>query len=468
MLKHRISLWIFLLTLMGTLSGCVHDVPSTVAPAGAICQQIPQANRKQARIGIYLDDDMRKYVYKKKIMGVTFRMNIGRMLSPILMQMVPAMKLDDVVFVNSLPPYGNSCTPDVDAVIEPEILYCSGTLKGTVTGHIDVKITMRMTVYDAAGKVLWQDKAVGVSRSEDLNIAGNYLGILEMADRTGHEAIFSAVGRFIDDFNDGLPRELYTHDEVENPHTLMNKGASDFEFFKRYYRNARVQYGKRNFYRALCLFKKANILNPGDLSTLFYMSACYTYTGEKDKALRTFKKFFELSQTSQEAGDSKKWIELLKEPLKIGFVGSPGSGHTNKDDTLIQRALTDSGMYEIVEMPRVKRPAKGKATPEFTRFLDKCHDRGVKIVLFDDVNYTARKAVEDGQRGADTAMEYIASISVKAYSTKKKELRNEIRIDERASTIRGKNKNEESAIRRQLFEKGGTELVLRLLENEIF
>ncbi len=76
-----------LLILICTLAGCVYDVPLAVSPREETCQAAVQKGKTQAKIGIYLNDDLRKYAYKRKMMGMTFRMNIGESLAPILTEM---------------------------------------------------------------------------------------------------------------------------------------------------------------------------------------------------------------------------------------------------------------------------------------------------------------------------------------------------------------------------------------------
>jgi tetratricopeptide (TPR) repeat protein len=469
--RHAISFLIRMIILTCLFSGCVHDVPPAIAPDGATtCQTRVQTRKMQAKVGIYLNDDLRKYVYRRKTMGVTFMMNIGESLSPILTQMGSAITSKDVVMVDSLPPYSHDYRPDVDAVIEPEIVYCYGNVTGTVTGHIDAKVIMRMTVYDIDGDVLWQDEATGVNRSGELNLPGNYLGILENADKTGYGAVFSAASKLVDDLTAAHPGGLYTVDTFETPRAPVSESSvPDMELFEQYYRSGRFQYEKRHFCQALRSFEEASILNPGDLSTLFYLSACYTYTGNKNKALNGFRKFYALCQTNQEADDATKWITLLEVPLKIALVSPDGAHGMDREDLLIQRSLTDSGMYAIVKPGGMEgRPFSAMTPPEFDHFLDECHDKGIKIVLVGAVDYKVTKAVTEGPDDADAALDHIVTLSVRAYSTNKKELRTEITITEKASTIGETNMAEEAAIEKQLLERSGTRLVLKLLKNEIF
>jgi tetratricopeptide (TPR) repeat protein len=465
--KRRITSWLYFFILISTFYGCAYNFPSAAEPNGEACRAYPESKKMQARVGIYLNDDLRGYDYKRRILGVTFRMHVSDSLSAILPQMTSAMMLEDVVAVKSLPPYDDNYRPDVDAVIEPDILYAYGNVAGTVTGHVDAKIMMRMTLYDLDGRVLWQDAATGVSRSGELNLAGNYLGILEKADKTAYEAAFSAAARITDDFNNSLQKGLSVTGELQIPREPVSKTKlSDFELFRKYYRAGRFQYEKRRFHQALLSFKKATNSNPADLSTLFYLAACYTYTGQKNTAIVKFRKFRELSESAPEINDAEKWMALLEKPLRIGMVPA-GAGH-GKMHGILQRVLTDSRMYEVENLTGLKIASRDAKTAALDKFLDKCLKKGMRIVILDDVGYTASKAVKDPLGKGDAATDYIVGITAKVYSTKKKELKTEIRIDERASVVKKKSKAEEQAIKEQLLRKGAKELVLRLLENDIF
>ncbi len=465
--KRRITSWLCLFILISTFYGCAHNFHSAAEPDGEACRPYPESKKMHARVGIYMNDDLRGYEYERRILGATFRMHVGDSVSAILPQMTSAMMSGDVVAVKSLPPYDDNYRPDVDAVIEPDILYAYGNVAGTVTGHVDAKIMVRMTLYDLDGRALWQDAATGVSRSGELDLAGNYTGILEQADKTAYDAAFSAAARITDDFSNSLRNGLLPAPDVQIPCVTANKTKfSDLELFWQYYRAGQLQYGKRNFFQALLSFEKAANSNPADLSTLFYLAACYTYTGHKNTAIVKFRKFRELAESAREISDSEKWMALLEKPLKIGMAPA-GPGHAGMNYEL-QRVLTDSRMYEVKNLGDLKIPSPDAKTATFDKFLDECLEKGMRIVILDNIGYAAGKALEAPLGEGDTATDYIVGITAKVYSAKKKELKTEIRIDERASAVKKKGTAEEQAIKKRLLRKGAKELVLRLLEMDIF
>jgi tetratricopeptide (TPR) repeat protein len=465
--KRRITSWLYLFVLISILYGCTQNFPPAVEPDGEARRAHVESKRMQARVGIYLNDDLGGYDYERRILGVTFRMQVGDSLSSILPQMTSAMMLGNVVAVKSLPPYDDNYRPDVDAVIEPDILYAYGNVSGILTGYVDAKIRMGMTLYDLDGRVLWQDAATGVSRSGELNLAGNYLGTLEKADQTAYEAAFSAAARITDDFNNSRQKGFSIAGEAQIPReTADNTKLSDIALFRQYYQAGRLQYEKRRFYQALLFFEKAANVNPADLSTLFYRAVCYTYTGQRNAAIVKFRKFRELTESAPEIRDAEKWLALLEKPLKIGIVPA-GSGQTEMHSAL-QRVLMDSGMYEVKNLTDLKIPSRDSKDAKFDEFLDKCLKKGMRIVILDDIGYIAGKAVKDSQGKGDVATDYIVGITAKVYSTAKKELKTEIRIDEKENAIKKRSEAEEQAIKERLLRRGAKELVLRLLENDIY
>ena len=241
-------------------------------------------------------------------------MNVGEYVTLISKQMASQM-FKDVISVDSLPPYTDRYRPDVEAVLEPEILYFHGNAIGTVSGHVEAAVRMRITAYDLAGKIVWQDEAAGESRS------GASLSGMEEVRKTVYRSAFNAATKIIDDFNGKPPRELHSLLENEKIATSRNQGnISNLETFKEYYEKGQYQFKRKNFYQALSSFEKAESINPGDSLAKFYVGVCLFYTAQKDKAAEKFRQLVQQSPGTKEAKDSAKWLDLLKEPLKIGTV----------------------------------------------------------------------------------------------------------------------------------------------------
>jgi tetratricopeptide (TPR) repeat protein len=296
---------------------------------------------------------------------------------------------------------------------------------------------------------------------------------MEKVGKTGYQAAFAAAVKIIDDFNARPPKELYSLVDIKSLATLKNrKNISNFDLFQKYYEKGQYQYEKKNYYQALYSFEKAEQINPDDLSTAFYIGVCCTYTAQKEKALQKFKEVVEQDPKSQEAVDAKKWLEILREPLKIGILisdksGNFKSGNIGLKDSVIQQSLADSKMYELSDINDINYPGSVKSA-EFKQFLDNNFKKGVKIIINAVVDQSSKRIEMANKTVGDIATEHVVKITANAYSTKKKTLQTEIMITERASTIRGITKEEEMTIKQQLLDKGAEKLVLRLLENNIF
>jgi tetratricopeptide (TPR) repeat protein len=324
-----------------------------------------------------------------------------------------------------------------------------------------------LQLYDLDGTVLWQDTTTGVSRSEDFDLPGNYFGILKKADKAAYEAAFSAAARMADDYHNARRKGLPIAGEVQTPpEPADNAKLTDITLFRQYYQAGRLQYRKRRFFQALLSFDKAADLNPADLSTLFYRAVCFTYTGQKNAAILRFRKFRDLTKSAPEIRDTDKWLALLEKPLKIGMV-TAGSGQAELHGAL-QRVLAESGMYDVKNPADLKIPSPDSQDAKFDEFLDQCLSKGMRVVIVDNVDYTASRAANYPPGKGVVATDYIVGITARVYSTAKKELKTEIRIDERSTAIRKKSETEELAIKEQLLRRSARELVLRLLENDIY
>ena len=455
--------YIFLMIAIIT-SGCAYNVP----PVGSAKnnRQSQLAGKKMPiKVGMYLSDDLKQYIYKRPNKGAAFQMKIGEYLPQIAMTMGSAM-FDNVVLVNSLPPYDDSYRPDVEAVISPEILFCYGNTVGAFAGYIEAKIKLRVAVYGLDGNTLWQDEAVGESRSNDMDYT--VLAGMEESDKTGYQAVSSATVHLVDDFYDKPSQALLSLLEIKKAENLTNGGAlPDFELFKNLYEKGRFQYDKKNYYQSLYLFAKASSIAPDEPAALFYTGASYTRTGDKQRALKQFKDVIKKA-SGQEVEDSKKWIQRLNDPLKIGVVGGNKANGAGLDDGVIQEALINNGMYKIIDTAKLM-PADSVMTPsEFSQFIDKCYKNGVKVVILHDVDGVSKKAESNHYSGEDVATEHRVSISAKVYSTKKKHLKTEVQVNEGSSTIQGQTAEEEMKTRQQLLQNGAKKLVLQLLKNDIF
>ena len=465
------------LSIAVILAGCT-SYTGTVKPEGMTEVQQPRLDFPETKsiplnVGLYLGEDLRKYVYERQKTTMTLQMNVGESVALVSRQLAAKM-FKEVTLVDSLPPYTDGYRPDVEAVVEPEILYFDGDATGTVSGHIEAVVKMRITTYDLAGKILWQDEAVGKSRSGQVNLIGTFLTGTEEAGKTAYQAAFNAATRVINNFNDKPPREMYSLMETEKIPTLTNqRNISNFDMFKEFYEKGQFQFKRKNFHQALRSFKQAESIDPGDLSTKFYMGTCLFYLAQKDKAAEKFHQVMKQGPNTQEAKDSAKWLDLLKKPLKIGTVVL-GIGRGDKDPAMmpdenpVNTTIRKSSMYELVSLAELKSPVDVAQTKSLDQFLERSAKKDAVIILYITVtDRTSRIPIQHKSSG-EIADEFSMRLAAKVFSTRKKQKRTEIVITEGTSTLFYKRNQEEDAIKEQLLKRGTEKLILRLLENDIF
>jgi tetratricopeptide (TPR) repeat protein len=459
--------------VLGTLlfqSGCVHNVPLKENVTQDIRQLFPVNERIHAKVGVYYNDDLRNYVYRQEKMGMTFQMEVGKYLIPISMQMISAI-FDQAVEVNSLPPYMGSYRPDVEAVIEPEILHAYGNAVGTLSGQVEARVKFRIKAYDLSGKMIWQGEALGENRSEQMDFVTTFLGNMDKVGRVGYLAGLSAAQKIVRDFNASRPPELYSLLELKAlSNTRSQKKSISSEQFDKYCQKGMYHFEKKNFQQALYSFQQASKMDSDDLLTQFYLGVCHMYTGQKSIALADLRLVLGKNPRDQKlASDCKNWVQRLNDPLKVAFVflNSPGSTLQPDADKIFPQSLANSEMYEIVEINKsgsetLNNPAK------WNKYLEDCSKKGIKVVLCIEPENDSRILTDPGLREGDTASEFRMASKVRAYGTSKKKLIADFTLTETVARLRRRSVPENESIQLSLLKRSSDRLVLSLLENNIF
>jgi hypothetical protein len=125
-------------------------------------------------------------------------------------------------------------------------------------------------------------------------------------------------------------------------------------------------------------------------------------------------------------------------------------------------------MYKIINTVELVPSDKPVTSSDFPKFLDKCSKKGIKAIVLYDVDSSSEKNQSNHYSDEDDAMEHRVRISAKVYSTKKKQLKTEVQINEISSTIQEQAVEDEIKARQQLLHSGAKKLVLQLLKNDIF
>jgi tetratricopeptide (TPR) repeat protein len=454
----------YILLIAIVTSGCASNPPPAIDSVQDMHQSLLTSKKIPIKAGMYLSDDVKQYIYTQQKAAMPFKMRVGDYLIPTAMTL-GATLFNNVTFVDSLPPYDDSYKPDVEAVIKPEILSYYGNFVGSLSGYVEAKIKLRITIYDLGGNILWQDEALGENKSNDVD----FFAAAEELDQVGRQAVASAATRIISDFYAASPQELFSLLEIKDAENLRNQGTlPDSELFKKLYEMGQTQYDKKNYFQSLNLFAKASGITPDDPAALFYTGASYTYTGDKQKALERFTDVIEKKSSGQEALNSKKWIQRLDDPLKIGIIDSNKSNSSALNNAAIQDAAMESGMYKVIDNAELASPVPPVTSPDFYKFLNEYDQKGVKIIVLYDVDSSSEKNQSNYYNDEDVTTEHTVRISAKVYSTKKKQLKTEIQVAEKSSAIQEQTMEEDTKTKQQLLQSAAKKLVLQLLNNDIF
>lgn len=452
--------------------GCVHNVPLKIDNSQDIRQMFPVSQRVHARVGVYLSENLRHYIFKQQKMGMTFQMESGKYLEPISMQMISAM-FDEAVEVNSLPPYIGQYTPDVDAVIQPELLYVYGNAKGTLSGQIEAKVRSRVRAYDLSGRIVWQGEAMGESRSDQMDFITTFLGNLDKVGKVGYQAALVSAQNIVKDFDLRKPPELYALQEAVEVARKKDRGRlPSSDAFEKLYAKGMYNYEKKNFPAALYSFRLAHGIDQGDPFAQFYGGLCFLYTGQRTKAMENLKGALVKSTDKQLSDDCNVWMKRLNDPLKMGIVFVDNSSSTdlraNFKENLL-RTFAGTEMYTPVlygqDIPLEVALNKGRRDV----LLDEFAGKGAKIVIFINANKDST-SIEVQSTEGDRAREFRVNTGVQAYGTGKKKLVTEFAITEMSSYIGPQESQLQSDkyMFQSIASRSVDRLILGLLENQIF
>jgi tetratricopeptide (TPR) repeat protein len=414
----------------------------------------PINNKIDAKVGIYLNDDMRNYVYKQSKMGMTFQMEIGQYIVPISTQMATAM-FNEVQIVTSPPPYIGAYRPDVEAVIVPEILYCYGNAIGTVTGYIESKVMLRVTGYDLNGNILWQGQSIGSSRSAQLPLGIIFLKNMSKVGEIGYSAALSATNQIINDFNQRPPQELYSLLEMKS--SVKSKYGTPLSpnMADNLHQKGKELFDNKNYIHALYSFQYASKLQPSDIHSRFYIALCNFYAGRNVEAINELKSILQSNQSDQNLiSDCKNWLNVINTPLNIGIV------FINEINSKIYNKLNSSGIYSISEYISSK-----SITDEY---LQKSLNKGRRIVLSIDTSQSYNQLMVDNISGGVNASEFNYLIHVNVFSTKKRNIIASFTVNQSTTRLSKQSSEGINQIYSELIDKSADKLLLNLLKNEIF
>lgn len=463
--ERHVFFGLLLLALVLFQSGCVVQAPPSEDAPRDLSRLFALAEKVHSRAGVYLNEDMRSYVYKQEKAPAPFQMETGRNIRPVVMTMASAM-FDEAIEVDSLPPYTGGYRPDVEVVIEPELTYTYGATSGVMSGQLTAVVKLRVKAYDLSGRIIWQGEAVGENHGEQVDFLSTLLGNVDKSAKAAGHAGLNAAVKIIKEFNASKPPELYVllEQKVSAQAKGQEKSGVGDEAEKLLQRGMH-QYDKKNFQQAIYSFQQADRLKPDDLTNKFYLGVCQMYTGQKRRAVDTLNYVL----TSRKKGDSlavksRRWIQRLSDPLKICIVFSGYHGKIVGDVRQgFLDSLTNCGMYELMSVEGTEGPV---AQSTMNKFIDKAARKKAKVVLFVQSEKNVKDLTDAMLREGDIASEFTLNTSVKAYSVQKKKPVTDFVLFDNAARMK-KQANAE-LIQTSLLQRSANRAVLSLLGNEVF
>ncbi|OPY74627.1 MAG: hypothetical protein A4E65_03803 [Syntrophorhabdus sp. PtaU1.Bin153] len=445
-----------------------------IMPTRALAEErtLPGTRLIHTGAGIYLNDQLKKYVYRRQRRDQAIQINIGKQLAGVSRLMSSSL-FHDTLIVEALPPLAGNYGDDVRAVVKPEITYfgvSTTDMNDDFAGSVKAMVRMRVTIYDLDGKVLWRDEAWGEGTGGSVNPARGAEGHQEEMERIGYQALLSAASKIINDLNTQAPAQLYA--ALEPSELFVQKstaGLTDTDLVGIYRERGEAELNRRNYHQALYWLNKSDRISPGDMLTSFYLGVCWVYVGQKSRGLEKFRQVIRNDPESQMGKDSAKWVETIRNPLKIGVVVIERGNRAKvlPADNVVYRTIKESRAYETVDVSDLKPTLDLTNREEFKGFLERCARKGLTLVVY---VYTDRLEITGTHGGAlegDSAKDYITTATAHVFSTKKKRMHSQVSVQENSSVLIENTAEEREAIRNELLERASGRLVLKLLARDI-
>lgn len=467
-----IPAFIMLLILVFFLGGCARDVP---LQRDTLSQKpLPVKEKIYLRVGVFVDENVQNYVHTKDRLGIAYRMPVGRNVAPLAMLAASAL-FDEAVEVHGRPPYTTSYQPDVQAVVEVELLSVHLEAVGTLAGHIEAQIGLRLKVINLRGDVLWNHDAWGEGRSEGVDFVNSLLKNRKEVHHTVQEAGLSSIRQILRDFNPNRVPELQSFAQLRRLSPgKSSRNVSDASRAENLFQKGMEHLKKKNFHEALYAFQMAERSDPNDLLSRFYTGVCYVFTGQRDRALLRITGVLDNKPRRPPglAADCRKWIDRLHDPLKIMLVGTSQSESLSPEQVIkeVSLSLSESKMYEIVALDDFDSSGAVRSVNQRNEHLSRAVKAGAKVLLMLHVveeRQDVRLTGEDTKGGDSAVVLQIKTIAT-AYGTESGKLIAELRIEDSTSTMGRTSFFRADKAEIALMGRSGDRLLLNLLKNEIF
>jgi len=419
------------------ISGCAVRVPLKANPEKDMQEAFGSNKRLPVKVGIYIDEDTKDYIYRQQKMGMTFFMEAGSYLYTISRVMALQM-FDEVVYVNSLPPYNYSYRPDVEAVLTADILHCYGDAVGTVSGYITGEITFQVRAYDLAGDMVWERVESGYKKSEQMDFVATFLGGMADVSTVGYEAAFQAAVKIIQNFYTTPPDKLLPLLEARKDPSVVY-GADSSKKFISFFEKGKANFAKKNYYQALFCFQQAEKFAPKDSPDVnFMMGTCYIYIGDKQQAIKYFRNSVQNSK-GKEAQLAREWLEKFSRKPSVALAFRKVSVQGTTQDSFFREAIISAIQKgDVYNVSVLNESPENDSTDnkEFKKFLAQQHKIGTVAVSYLTNDYRVLPAVQEKLLG-DTGQMIEMKIVAKIYSANKKQLMDTLELTDTDIIIKG-------------------------------
>lgn len=462
--------WLALLLFAASLYACATHVPELAAPPHDVSHSFEGRRKIPLRVGVYLNEDMHSCPIRQDLMGVLVELDLGKCIAPMAMQIARAM-CRDAVIVDLLPPYHGNNSPEVDAVMEPELLYYHSAAESGFRGPIETTVGMRVKIYDLGGSAIWAEEALGIHSTGQIDLIDTLLIHSGKLGEAAYMAASDAATTIIHRFYEANPKELKALSEAEPPKPSVKniKSSQKADLFEPLYNTALSRIQEKNYQRAVAALLEAERIDPTDPYTRFYLGVCYAYLWRKQDALASFNEALQKSRVRKLTQDCKEWIAALNEPLKIALVYSRGykSPFISEAYAVIPQALSSSGMYDVLQT-NFAEPDLPKDKNRFSNFLDKSLAKGIRVAIFIEFEGASEMVQLPGtSNNGNTASQLSLRLKARAYSTRKKTSLAEFTLAENTVLLAERTVIEEASTYKKLLKRASDKLVSKLLESNI-
>jgi len=486
-LRFPIGKFIILILLFISFSACVHNVPikqDYMKKAKVIFSSNEKIN---TTVGLYLNENLKNYVYSTSKMGMIFKMQVGKYIDEIGNEFAKSMFTNHIV-VNELPPYLGTYRPNCEFVVVPEVLNAHGDAPGLTHGTIRSFIRLRISAYDLNGDLVWQREEIGAYVSADVDYLSVLVDGFGLAGDVGFNAGVNAFTKIYDNFKESKPPALLSLVETkEKAEKIRQNEESNHSYL---FNRGLDLLAKKNYLQALYCFENSSLLRPDRHLDYYNAAICQLYSGQRDRAMENFTKVRKLTNDKKWLDACDDWIMRIKNMPKIGIalVDDEKNISNSQMTDSVKEKLYKSSLLNIVSQIKCISPRTLENTEMINRCIGQFTKDEIQIALIMqpqqseinlNIKYQLEKTVGRNKRQkkevveqtvteGDIAREYHVRLNMKAYALKNNIQLIDTLIDLSTVRIPYQKFNQYADVYDGLYNKAIDRMIIALLQKDIF